>query len=106
MINHFILLKYKEDTGASHVNEFCRRMYALRDEISEIKELQIGLDIIHDQRSWDLILMMKFDSLADLESYQLHPAHQEVSKFNRAVVSQVASLDFEQPFGGEDPSRY
>lgn len=97
MINHFILLKYKEGTSESHVDEFCRMMYALREEISEIKELQIGLDMIHDQRSWDLILIMKFDSLEDLKAYQAHPAHQAASKFNQAMVSRVASLDFQQP---------
>ena len=96
MINHFILLKYKEDTSESHVHDFCRMMYALSNEISEVKELQIGLDIVHDQRSWDLILIMQFDSLADLKAYQVHPAHQEVSKFNQPMVNQVASLDFAQ----------
>ncbi|HKI75004.1 MAG TPA: Dabb family protein [Pseudomonadales bacterium] len=97
MINHFILLKYKDDTPRAHLDEFCRKMYALREGISQIKELQIGLDVIHDQRSWDLILIMKFDSLADLKTYQAHPAHQAASRFNQDMVSQVASLDFEEP---------
>lgn len=97
MLQHYILLKYKSGTGDEHIQEFCRRMLALRSIISSIEHLEIGLDILHDARSWDLILIMRFASVEALRGYQQHPEHLKVMAFNQPSVENVASLDFEQP---------
>ena len=97
MLNHFILLRYKSGTSEAHIAEFCRRMYALRDRIPEITELEIARDILRDTRSWDLMLMMRFASVEHLRRYQTHEAHQAVMQFNDPFVKDLASLDFERP---------
>lgn len=97
MLKHFILIRYKPDTPDSHISEFCRRMYALKLEIPEILELEIGRDMLHDERSWDLILIMALESVEALRRYQVHAEHQSVMHFNGPFVSEVASLDFENP---------
>ena len=56
MLQHYILIKFKKGTSDEHIGEFCRRMLALRTTISSIEHLEIGRDILHDARSWDLIL--------------------------------------------------
>lgn len=95
MLQHYILIKYQEGTSDEHVAEFCRRMLELRTSIADIEHLEIGRDILHDDRSWDLILIMRFSSIGALRSYQQHPEHQKVMAFNRAFVADVASVDFE-----------
>jgi hypothetical protein len=50
---------------------------------------------LHDARSWDLILIMRFASVGELRSYQQHPEHQKVMAFNHPFVADVASVDFE-----------
>jgi transcriptional regulator NrdR family protein len=72
-------------------------MLALRGSIAGIEHLEIGRDILHDARSWDVILIMRFASLSALRSYQQHSEHQEVMAFNQPFVANVASVDFEQP---------
>ncbi len=94
MLQHYILLKYKEGTSDEHIKEFCRRMLALRSTISGIEHLEIGRDILHDARSWDLILIMRFASVEALRSYQQHPEHLSVMAFNQPSVEGVASVDF------------
>jgi hypothetical protein len=72
-------------------------MLALRTTIPTIEHLEIGRDILHDARSWDLILIMRFASTEVLRSYQQHPEHLGVMAFNQPSVSDVASVDFESP---------
>jgi hypothetical protein len=95
MLQHYILIKFKKGTSDEHIGEFCKRMLALRATISNIEHLEIGRDILHDARSWDLILMMRFASMEALRSYQQHPEHLRLMAFNQPSVADVASVDFE-----------
>ena len=95
MLQHYVLVRYEKSTGDEHIAEFCRRMLALRSTIEGIEYLEIGRDILRDARSWDLILIMRFASVAALRSYQQHPEHQKVMAFNQRFVTEVASIDFE-----------
>ncbi len=94
MLQHYILIKFKEGTSDKHIGEFCRRMLALRTTISSIEHLEIGRDILRDARSWDLILIMRFASTEALRGYQQHPEHLSVMAFNQPSVADVASVDF------------
>ena len=95
MLQHYVLIKFKKDTTEEHVAEFCKRMLALQTTIPNIEHLEIGLDILHDARSWDLILIMRFGSTDALRNYQQHPDHLSVMAFNQPSVADVASVDFE-----------
>ena len=97
MLQHYILIRFNKDTSDEHIGEFCRRMLALRATISSIEHLEIGRDILHDARSWDLILIMRFASPEVLRSYQQHPEHLRLMAFNQPSVTDVASVDFESP---------
>jgi hypothetical protein len=95
MLRHYIVIKFKQGTSDEHIGEFCRRMLALRATISSIEHLEIGRDILHNARSWDLILIMRFASTEALRSYQQHPEHLALMAFNQPAVADVASVDFE-----------
>lgn len=97
MLQHYVLIRYRNSPGDDHVAEFCRRMLALRASIAEIEHLEIGRDILHDARSWDLILIMRCASVEALRAYQRHPEHQRVMAFNQPFVDDVASVDFIVP---------
>lgn len=94
MLRHYVFLKYREGTSAEHVTSFCEGMLALRESITAIRQLEIGRDELHDARSWDLVLIMAFDSVDSLRTYQQDPAHLALMDFNRPFVADVASVDF------------
>lgn len=94
MLQHYVFIKYRAGTADAHVEEFRSRMLALRSVIAEIAHLEVGRDILHDARSWDLVLVMRFASVEALRSYQQHEAHQQVMQFNHPCVADVASVDF------------
>ena len=97
MLQHYVLIRYEKNVSHEHIEEFCRRMLALRTSVAGIEYLEIGRDILLDARSWDLILIMRFASVGALRSYQQHPEHQKLMAFNQPFVTDVASVDFEQP---------
>jgi transcriptional regulator NrdR family protein len=95
MLQHYVLIRYEKNVSEEHIQEFCRRMVALQTSVPGIEYLEIGRDILHDARSWDLILIMRFASVDALRSYQQHPDHQKVMAFNQPFVANVASVDFD-----------
>lgn len=97
MLQHYVFIKYRAGTDAAHIAGFCERMVALRSAIPEIAYLEIGRDILHDARSWDLALIMRFASVEALRRYQQHPEHVKVMEFNQPCVDAVGSVDFFSP---------
>jgi hypothetical protein len=95
VLQHYILIKFTKGASDEHIDEFCKRMLALRTAISSIEHLEVGRDILHDARSWDLILIMRFASTEALRRYQQHPEHVRLMAFNQPFVADVASVDFE-----------
>ena len=95
MLQHYVLIRYEKNVSHEHIEKFCARMLALRTSIADIEYLEIGRDILHDARSWDLILIMRFATVGALRRYQQHPEHQKVMAFNQPFVADVASVDFE-----------
>ena len=94
MLQHYVFLKFREDTSDAHVTDFCTRMLALGDAIGGIQHLEIGRDELHDTRSWDLVLIMELASVDALRVYQHHPQHLALMAFNEPFVANVASVDF------------
>ena len=94
MLHHYVFIKYRKGTSEEHIAEFARRTLALRAAIPEIEHVEIGRDILHEARSWDLVLIMRFASLEALARYQPHPEHVKAKFFNTPQVESVASIDF------------
>ena len=93
MLQHYVVLKYREGTSTAHVDAFCERMLGLRAAIPEIRQMEIVRDELHDSRSWDLMMIMAFASVEALRTYQTHAAHTAAMAFNDPFVAHVASID-------------
>ncbi len=97
MLNHYVFLKYREDTPEAHIAEFCKKMLALKGAISELQYLAIERDELHEARSWSLLISMRFQTLDDLRAYQKHPKHTAVMQFNTPYVTEIGALDCSKP---------
>jgi hypothetical protein len=95
MLQHFITIKYQPNTPADHRDEFCRRMFALKERIPEIEQIDIGVDMVAEARSWSLLIKLQVADLDALVRYQKHPDHQAVIQFNAPYVVDVGVIDFE-----------
>ncbi|HEU4601451.1 MAG TPA: Dabb family protein [Steroidobacteraceae bacterium] len=94
MLRHFVFIKYTQGTSDPHIDEFIRMTRALPASIPNLRDLEVGRDVLHGARSWDVMLAMRFDSLEELREYQVHPAHRALMAFNDPQVAEVGSVDF------------
>jgi hypothetical protein len=50
---------------------------------------------LHSERSYDIALVTKFDSMDDLQAYQVHPVHKKVIEHMTLVREASVSVDYE-----------
>jgi hypothetical protein len=94
MITHVVLFKFK-DRSPQSIEKARAALAGLAGKIPQLRHLEVGVDILHLDRSYDLALVTRFDSLKDLEAYQVHPVHQEVVKYISSVRESAVSVDYE-----------
>ncbi len=92
MITHIVFFKFKEARDIERVKE---ALLGLQGKVPELRHLEVGVDVIRSERSYDLALVTKFDSLEDLDAYQVHPAHQEVAKLIGTVKESAVAVDYQ-----------
>lgn len=98
MITHLVFFNMLPEAGgrdaAANAAELVRRLRALPAQIPEIRALEAGTDLSQTPASFDVGLYTRFDSADALETYRVHPAHQEVIAFVKETTSQRAVVDF------------
>jgi len=67
----------------------------MKGKVPQLRHLEVGVDVLHSERSYDLALVTKFDSMDDLATYQKHPIHVEVSKYITSVRESAIAVDYE-----------
>jgi hypothetical protein len=95
VITHLVLFKLKEPTP-ENVNTAVQKLASLTSAIPTIRSLEVGPNVVPSPRAYDIGLIVKFDDLAGLETYQPHPAHVPVSTYLREMSESIVSVDFEQ----------
>jgi heme-degrading monooxygenase HmoA len=94
VITHIVLFKLKDRSPGS-VERARRVLSGLEGKIPELRGFEVGADVLRSERSYDIALTARFDSLSDLQAYQVHPAHQEVVRYMTAVRESAASVDYD-----------
>ena len=97
MITHVVLFKLKEQSEEAR-ERVKALLSSMEGRIGELRHLEVGTDIVRSERSYDLALITRFDSLEDLKSYQGHPYHvDEVLAHLKDACSAVVAVDYETP---------
>jgi len=99
MIRHIVMFKLRnfdnETEKTEAVNELLRRLDELPSKIDLIRKYESGADIRKLEWSYDISLVMDFNSMADLDAYTIHPAHQEFVAFNKDFSIAKVCVDYE-----------
>ncbi|OPY33038.1 MAG: Stress responsive A/B Barrel Domain protein [Methanomassiliicoccales archaeon PtaU1.Bin124] len=98
MIRHVVMWRLKNHAeghsraeNAALMNDM---LLALSSKVPEIRNLQVGFDVLRGEGSYDLVLMVDLDDLKALERYQRHPDHVKVAEFVSKVRESRAVVDF------------
>jgi len=99
MLRHIVMFKLKDfPTEAGKLTaayEVKKRLDELPLKISVIRSYQSGIDIRHLTWSFDIVLIMDFDTMDDLKTYTEHPDHQEFISFNKDYSVSKVCTDYE-----------
>lgn len=95
MIKHIVCFKIKEEYK-DQILHAKNTLESMKGNVAEVVDLQVGIDFLHSERSYDLILEVLLKSKEDLESYQKNEYHCQVVKtLMHKIRSASIAVDYE-----------
>ena len=95
MITHIVFFKLNDPT-AEALATTREKLLSMQGKIEQLRHLEAGIDVIRSERSYDIALITRFDSLEDLQAYQVHPYHAgEVVPYMKSVCSSIVAVDYQ-----------
>ena len=95
MIKHIVCFKLK-DNSLENCQKTKDILMSMKGKVDLLQDIQVGIDFLHSERSYDLILETLFHSKEDLEAYQNDPYHCDVvKKHMHAVRTASVAIDYE-----------
>ncbi|MBI1920863.1 MAG: Dabb family protein [Geobacter sp.] len=95
MVTHIVFFKLTNPT-TENITVTKAKLLSMDGKIDLLRHLEVGEDVIRSERSYDLALVTKFDSLDALQAYQVHPYHAgEVVPHMKSVCSSVVAVDYQ-----------
>ncbi|MDD2320573.1 MAG: Dabb family protein [Geobacteraceae bacterium] len=96
MITHIVFFRLS-DPSPVNLRATQDMLCSMQGKIPQLRHLEVGTDLVKSDRSYDLALVTRFDSLDDLQSYQEHPYHADtVVPFIKQIASATATVDYEK----------
>lgn len=95
MIKHTVCFKLK-DNSTEKCEEAKNILLSMKDNVPMLKGIEVGIDKLHSERSYDIILQVVLDDMDALEKYQNDEYHcSVVKKYMHAVRESSVALDCE-----------
>ncbi len=93
MIKHVVCFKLKKGESPEKAKEV---LLSMQGKVPTIRGIEVGIDKLHSERSFDLILTVLLDDMESLNLYQEDPYHcSVVKKHMHAVREQSVAIDYE-----------
>ena len=95
MIKHIVCFKLKDNSP-----EACQKaaevLMSMKGNVELIRDIEVGVDFLHSQRSYDVILQITLDDAKALEEYQQDKYHCDVvKKYMHSVVETSVAIDYD-----------
>ncbi|MGZ7096622.1 MAG: Dabb family protein [Methanobacterium sp.] len=94
MIKHIVLFKLK-DREAESIEKAKNTLLDMKGKIKELKHIEVGIDVTNSNRSYDIAILTKFNSVQDLEAYQNSPLHIGVAEYMVSIGESIVTVDYE-----------
>ena len=94
MFTHIVLCKAKEPTN-ENLKFLENTFLSMNGKIKELKQLEVGVDVIRSDRSYDVAIITRFDSKEDYLAYDVNEFHVEkVKKVIGPYLEGSKTIDF------------
>ena len=95
MIKHIVCFKINNKTDAL-LKETKDILLSMKENVPTVREIEVGIDFLGSQRSYDIFFSVVLDSKEALDVYQNDAYHVDVvKKHMHAICSSSVALDFE-----------
>lgn len=95
MIKHIVCFKLK-DSSKENVEKTAEILMSMRGNVDLIHDIEVGVDFLHSERSYDIILQVVLDDEAALDAYQNDPYHCDVVKKHMHAVREASiAVDYQ-----------
>jgi hypothetical protein len=94
MITHIVMFKLK-DRSPESVERTAQVLRNLEGKIDVLLSIEVGIDVVHSERSYDIVLTTKFESMEALDTYQVHPEHKKVIEHMAGARESSIAVDYE-----------
>jgi stress responsive alpha/beta barrel protein len=99
MLKHIVMWRLKDFANGANKEENAKKLKSLleslKGNISEIRCIEVGINVNPSNAAFDVVLYSEFDSLSDLEAYQKHPEHLKIVSFVNEVRLERGVVDYE-----------
>ncbi len=93
MIKHVVCFKLNEGESVEKAKEV---LLSMKGKVPMIKDIEVGVDLLHSERSYDVYLSVVLEDMKALEEYQNDAYHCEVVKTHMHKVRKSSvAIDFE-----------
>ena len=93
MIKHVVCFKLNEGESVQKAKEV---LLSMKGNVPMIIDIEVGTDLLHSARSYDVILQVTLKDMLTLEEYQQDQYHVNVvKKHMHAVVKNSVAIDYE-----------
>lgn len=94
MYTHIVFFKFK-NTDSENLARIKEILLSMEGNIKELKSLEVGIDDIRSERSFDISIITKFQSKEDYEAYAISEYHVEkVLKVLRPLMIESKTVDY------------
>lgn len=95
MVKHIVTFKIKDEDKKENLLKAKEIIEALKDKISEIIHIEVGIDFGLDANPSDFVIYSEFKTKEDLEIYANHPEHIKVVEFIKTIATERRVVDYE-----------
>ncbi len=94
MLKHIVCFKLK-DNSLENCEKAKEVLLSMQGNVEMLRDIRVGIDVLHSDRSYDLILETVLDDMDALEAYQQHPYHVSVVKKHMHAVRETSvAIDY------------
>jgi len=66
----------------------------LNGKIPGLLKIEVGIDLIGDNNTADILLYSEFESEQALNDYRVHPEHEKVLPFMKSIIADRHVMDY------------
>jgi hypothetical protein len=94
MITHVVVIKLKADTPDTIKQLILENLKKLEGSIGVIRRWEVGANIGASSNPGDIVVNSVFDSLEDIQTFRIHPAHGAFKDFLKPYLAVSYTVDY------------